>query len=896
MTNNFKTATHVRLVPLLGALLAAALLVGIAAGAQLLTAAAPVNGNLVLSGRTLPRGAVWINDGTAATGHWWISDGTLGLCRVDAPPATTCNATVKTGGQLVVGTTPTTSADKSQFIYITDATSKSVKVVRFLFNYNTATLGSSITMSLSNVTSVGGGAQGGRPVGLALAPNDDLYIGYLKSGDIMRLPNAKLATSKSTAIRVGTTSDGIGINSLLWFGNDLYIAEAGGLGLSKIPDPSGLGGRPACSATAVCKAGTLAPEPSVFPGGLATDGTSIYIGDAPTIGAGSVLQYNPATGAVSTYSTNIEPYTSSFDNQYRTQYFGPTAVGYRAGTGELWVGDDPTYTVTATATGQGNIWSVPAAAAAAVPTVTGIAPTHGPSAGGNVVTVTGTGFVPGVSDVYFGTVEAALATTSCTTTRCTATSPAGLGTVDVTIWNAGQTSAPVPASRYTYDVPPPSLNAPVISSLSLTNGATSGGTLVTVTGSNFAVGATTFNFGPNAATSVTCTVASSCTMLTPAGAAGAVDVFATAAAGTGQLAAGFTYVTPSVSLYAWGLTAPGGVAWLPGALGGHWWTSDHAQGLCRQDDAPTGGLHAIDFAVCADDSIGSPGQVVLDPRPAPVPAVAGASTTDEYHYIYVPDNAVKSVAVWRQTFDATTETMVGPAERLVPLADIRTLKPDAMALGPLKADGSLDTANAAVGLYVGNLADGLIRRISGPDGDTRLQTIATVAQTLDAKGINGTIGFIGSTLYLPENRGATSVNVVGCPGATAPCATKLLPLPAGIFAGAVATDPAHGYAYVADAPGGAAATIYRVNAAVPTAPARVFLTGATLPGDSTVYCGTTCTRPWDYLSHPSISGPTGFSFVGALAIGPNSELVVTEDPWAGNRAARGSMWIGPFVP
>ena len=83
-------------------------------------------------------------------------------------------------------------------------------------------------------------------------------------------------------------------------------------------------------------------------------------------------------------------------------------------------------------------------------------------------------------------------------------------------------------------------------------------------------------------------------------------------------------MAPAASLYAWGITAPkGGAVWLPGALGGHWWSSDHAQGFCRQDPVPATGqfgiagntLHAINFAVCGADLVGSAGQAVYDPRP-----------------------------------------------------------------------------------------------------------------------------------------------------------------------------------------------------------------------------------------------------------------------------------------
>src|SRR5438105_13759975 len=36
------------------------------------------------------------------------------------------------------------------------------------------------------------------------------------------------------------------------------------------------------------------------------------------------------------------------------------------------------------------------------------------------------------------------------------------------------------------------------------------------------------------------------------------------------------------------VTNPSGTLWLPGALGGHLWIADHAQGFCRLDPTPPG--------------------------------------------------------------------------------------------------------------------------------------------------------------------------------------------------------------------------------------------------------------------------------------------------------------------
>jgi hypothetical protein len=85
----------------------------------------------------------------------------------------------------------------------------------------------------------------------------------------------------------------------------------------------------------------------------------------------------------------------------------------------------------------------------AVPTVSGISPNSGPTAGGTTVTITGTGFncVTGVS---FGTTAAAGFTVT-SPTSITATSPPGaVGTVDVTVKNCNGTSPTGTFDQFTY--------------------------------------------------------------------------------------------------------------------------------------------------------------------------------------------------------------------------------------------------------------------------------------------------------------------------------------------------------------------------------------------------------------------------------------------------------------
>ncbi len=87
----------------------------------------------------------------------------------------------------------------------------------------------------------------------------------------------------------------------------------------------------------------------------------------------------------------------------------------------------------------------------AAPAVSGVSPAQGPAAGGTSVTITGANLASAKA-VDFGGVAGTI--TSDTATQIIATSPAGTGTVDVTVSTAGGTSATSSADKFTYVTAP----------------------------------------------------------------------------------------------------------------------------------------------------------------------------------------------------------------------------------------------------------------------------------------------------------------------------------------------------------------------------------------------------------------------------------------------------------
>jgi len=172
------------------------------------------------------------------------------------------------------------------------------------------------------------------------------------------------------------------------------------------------------------------------------------------------------------------------------------------------------FTATPTVTDTTGAPSPPASRAFSIPpgpaVVTGISPSIGPVPGGTVVTITGTGFVVGSTTAAFG-LTAETSVSCSTTTTCTATSPAGVaGTVDVTVTTVGGTSATSAADQFTY-VP-----APTISGATPSAGPLAGGTVVTITGTNFS-GVTGVSFGALAAPTIAVNSATQLSATSPAG-------------------------------------------------------------------------------------------------------------------------------------------------------------------------------------------------------------------------------------------------------------------------------------------------------------------------------------------------------------------------------------------
>jgi hypothetical protein len=120
-------------------------------------------------------------------------------------------------------------------------------------------------------------------------------------------------------------------------------------------------------------------------------------------------------------------------------------------------------------------------------TVTSVSPEHGPTGGGTFVVIKGKNLV-GVTAVAFGTTPAAAFTPKGNEVVATAPSES-VGTVDITVTTSlGTSAANPPHDQFSF------VTGPTIQSVSPRAGADTGGTKVTIAGSDFGA-ASTVEFG-----------------------------------------------------------------------------------------------------------------------------------------------------------------------------------------------------------------------------------------------------------------------------------------------------------------------------------------------------------------------------------------------------------------
>ena len=177
---------------------------------------------------------------------------------------------------------------------------------------------------------------------------------------------------------------------------------------------------------------------------------------------------------------------------------------------------------------------------AAVAQVSSVSPASGPKAGGNTVTISGSGFT-NATNVYFGATPASSFQVE-SDDEILAVAPGGsVGSSDVTVETSTGPSAVSPADVYQFV-------APTVTSLSPASGLAAGGQTVTITGTDFN-GVTKVLFSNSPAESFTVVSPTTIKVVTPSYSVAPVNVTVVAADGTSAVSPADVYhfVAPTVT-------------------------------------------------------------------------------------------------------------------------------------------------------------------------------------------------------------------------------------------------------------------------------------------------------------------------------------------------------------
>lgn len=199
------------------------------------------------------------------------------------------------------------------------------------------------------------GLAGNLPTSIALGPDGNLYVGFLKNGNVVRILNPTLDPSSTSQIvqSVGTSPNGRSIRSLAFVGADLYLASTGGLSVIRNAiSPACLGG---CNGVVVNDGFN-----GVNHVGIASDGINrLYM----AIDGHGVWRYSIANGAMQLVSTGGTDANTGAVHPYAF-VGGNSNMVMLDRLGNLWIGDDAS---DGAANFSGRIWYLSAAALGTVP-------------------------------------------------------------------------------------------------------------------------------------------------------------------------------------------------------------------------------------------------------------------------------------------------------------------------------------------------------------------------------------------------------------------------------------------------------------------------------------------------------------------------------------------------
>ena len=174
-------------------------------------------GVLMLAGITHPRGLLWLQS------NFWVSDKVLGFCRVDIVPVAGLSHCFKPSPSFAPGQAAADAPSPlgTQNVYIPDASGTSTGIFRMLFTPD----GTGGTISQTGLLNKGPGTVTAIAMPQGPTNEDAIYFGFSDNADIKKIQNPD--TAPTGAIVAGHAGNSVGVENLVFKGNDLYLAELG---------------------------------------------------------------------------------------------------------------------------------------------------------------------------------------------------------------------------------------------------------------------------------------------------------------------------------------------------------------------------------------------------------------------------------------------------------------------------------------------------------------------------------------------------------------------------------------------------------------------------------------------------------------------------------------------
>ncbi len=311
------------------------------------------------------------------------------------------------------------------------------------------------------------------PEGVAITPNGSTaYVAYspftTNKGALLPIPVAD-TNAPGTPINLGTNSAyAVAITP---DGSTAFVTDLTGGNLVPVDLASGTAGAPISLGTEGTNPIAIAITPDQAPIAhmhVSALGNSTMSFDASpsTVAYGTIASYawNFGDGTTETTTTPSATHTYTDTSSGLVASVTETDSTGTSSTGQVYTGQTASSNGNPQATDMATVYLNPSNAAVEYPTVSAVTPDIGSTSGPTTVTVTGTGFWPGQTEVYIGGVAATNVTVNPNGTSLTATLPAqSAGTYDIivnTALNQGEqyyfgSSAATSADQFTYSTSTP---------------------------------------------------------------------------------------------------------------------------------------------------------------------------------------------------------------------------------------------------------------------------------------------------------------------------------------------------------------------------------------------------------------------------------------------------------